>query len=742
MNPQTILDYLEVGLSQEEQQLLLLKLDAVNSANLDAYKKFPEVKQKAFLNDQYPERWKQQFTQQEEYLELFNKEMERRLNKLPENEREQADMQHIRSCTEARLMRFVNISYQHHAEAISLGEVQAVTSFEQDMLAYYQERHNNFLVHQQMRYKGLANTLERLGKVIERIEGDNHANTPDFRRWAHFLAHAEEGTAAHELKALKIGLSRDEKSEAVENWAQTAVIVLKMISLGIAIFSITTHLTNFFTEEAFKEGLEEGAVSFECGSLLVAGLILCLKGDTNLGRKYLGLGGMMLTAEIVTGIADFGPHFMSAAGSASVLAFVGGACCLALAYINHGHMQEAIKRNDVVMQKISEIEQELDDAYQPERDKEKLQGEQLSLERTINIINQQLPKRLDYEEKLREMKQSKILLDESEHALEQIRSDRDKCIESINSAEQDLALLENNSEAQLVDKEKLKLKISQSREELEMLDSELDISHQEMRQRTVAYQQALHLAQQHPGKNLESREVLTAHLETAQNTLASNVEKIEAIQQQLSKLKELQQTLTHERDSLYAISFAEKAAIKDCKMNRNYFIAYGVSLIAVGTITLALGSAATMGVLPIALLAVSAVGLGLALIKRYVIGNNPHAEKIKHAHHEIESFSKFIDTKDLIVKHLAIEDGQYVALKSFLHDLIVDSPDKAEVILEKLEQLSQVDISPQNLIEYKQDLSRLLEANGGKKLAAQLELHEEDDEREGYQCDGDVVFAI
>ena len=77
MNSQTILDYLEVGLSQEEQQLLLLKLDAVNSDNLDAYIKFPEVKQKAFLNDQYPERWKQQFMQQEEYIEIFNKEMER-----------------------------------------------------------------------------------------------------------------------------------------------------------------------------------------------------------------------------------------------------------------------------------------------------------------------------------------------------------------------------------------------------------------------------------------------------------------------------------------------------------------------------------------------------------------------------------------------------------------------------------------------------------------------------------------
>jgi hypothetical protein len=263
-----------------------------------------------------------------------------------------------------------------------------------------------------------------------------------------------------------------------------------------------------------------------------------------------------------------------------------------------------------------------------------------------------------------------------------------------------------------------------------------------MRQRTVVYQQALNLVQQHPGKNLESSEVLTENLETAQNTLTTNAEKIEAIQQQLPQLKELQQTLTHERDSLYAISFAEKAAIKDYKMNRNYFIAYGVSLIAVGAITLALGSAATMGALPIALLAVSAVGLGLALIKRYVIGNNPHAEKIKHAHQEIESFSKFIDTKDLIVKNLAIEDSQYAALKSFLHDLIVDSPDNAEVILEKLEQLGQVDISPQNLIDYKQDLSRLLEANGGKKLAAQLELHEEDDEREGYQREGDVAFAL
>ncbi len=357
-----LFSYLEVGITAPEQDFLFAKLlnsNESDSLSLEAFKTFPALELVKFIDSDYKEQW------------LEHKNLTE--NFVPDS----SDGAQSLVRQQVIYISKQDNDYREHIETFKDGDADAVQVINNALLKHkveilnqkkqlnlnHADAEKEFLMSEKEAFKKQFDTLDKLYKVIGRVEGgclngsegngsENHFKKADYSRWAQYLSHEKDDRTVEAISKLKIGLTRSERIEKVEHYTQMAGMVLKILSVALAISA--GDFSKAFAETG-KDVLEQSHVATESASLLVTGIVLMLKGETKLGLTYIGIGTTMLAAQIATSLSEFGLHMFSAAASTMLLSFVSGACCFAMAGLTQYHISKSDKKIDVLNSKIAEI---------------------------------------------------------------------------------------------------------------------------------------------------------------------------------------------------------------------------------------------------------------------------------------------------------------------------------------------------------------------------------------------------
>lgn len=756
-----ILLYLNVDLSSQEQTLLVSKLENAAKGNKKGFERFSNEKIQLFLNEHYPQLWKSNYKKSDAYQNLLQQEIDRRVD-FAKQEGKDIDLDEIEQLSHAKLLHVVEQKYNQHLTDLDNHHAEAEKSFNESMVTYEANRLamsvEAFLAQEFQRYQRLALTLEKLGNAIATIEKDSFkksnlqldASTPDYQRWAAMLVNAEDEKLDQDMKDLNIGIKRGERAERLETWAQNIGLVLKFLSISLALASMSHHFASEVTEEIVEESIEEVSLTVETTSLLTVGVIFWLKGDSKLGWVYIGIGIANLITEIITSIADFGgTHFMSTTTSASVIAFVGSACSFALAYLNQQQIDESQKRLVNINSELGLIDKELQTAAKAKQEKQKLvqgKNENLLVRRELE---RKLQKRVDFEishvnktlllESLIEKKQrlepslekQKEKINKIETSLKKLRNQKSLLeSESKSDTEQTFSLLEQINHIDSVIASKL--------EHLEIEQQQSIKINQQYQKIISKYQKTkldLAVLEQSEAANFVASDEIKQKLDALNSKFTGYLKREREIEHRITNSQTNDKELVAQRSALIEVSFFEKAQIKDKRISRNINIANGVILIAAGITSIVMGSIASAGTLPIIMISLSALSLGLALLRRFTFGSSPYSEKLKEQKQELMQYGKVIEHRLEIQNNLNIDDQQFNELQITLHDMIINKPGHAKQILEKISALSAANLSVEEISSARKALSTELEAFQLKQITNLLNPTNE------HEQNGQYVFT-
>ena len=772
-----VFTYVNVDLSEDEQALLVDKLIASNGEQdggeaLNIYRQFNPKEKQHFLNSDYPDLWLDSFRQSEDAAQ----------RKVIIRERLAADASDGEAPEELVNMFFAAYcerQYRHHCAKVREGELLANQQFDRIMLKNVAFAHvaevvadldeeeviRQYVEDERIKYEKLVHTLQRLHTVISRVEGSQDFSTSDFRRWAHFMVRAEEPEVLHMVDDLNLGAKQEVFHEKVEHYALLAAMAITGVSMLLSVLS----LGHIRISESIKTITEESHAGVEAISMLVTGIVLCLKGEKKLGAAYIATGTTLAGVQIASTVSDFGAHFMTATAASASLGFTTGACAFAMALIDERQRQLANKRLNSILQEVDSIDAQLNREQLLRNELFAVTASQVNLGISIDVLEEQVVRRRSYETDLHRCQHNLDLLTQQAGETEQeIRalateieklthqaSDNARRLKGLSSLQTPLLTEPNLRHTLVLQSEEIQTRLDVQRTLLQRKrQEEFDIG-----QQTLALNARLDDLLQTAESQLPALAVLLHRRDMARAKRIEMAERQEALGQEIEAaiLTEPQkQALIKEREELYCIAFHEKAKVATHTLSRNYWIVYGVASVAVATFAL-LGSVGSLGILPVVSLVSVLIGLGVTYLRHRNLGKNSKAEKLKESKAEISDFNLILKHQDLIKQRLGIDFSKQVklvegqaktlSLKDYLMDKIVHHPDKARAIIVELKKCLEEDMDLADIQETKVGLEQALADKTGKlhffgeslglKLFKALErdrdevLHNEDEDGEG-----------
>lgn len=738
--------YLDVQISEEDQKLFKKKLlqaqhitkEQLDSgtADLSAFKLMPESIVKSFMKRDYQDTWFDDALQNDPILKgAFV---------MIDGKKELTDEQKNVAKTKVR-QKYIKDNFQNHLDQIKAGDQPAIDK-RNNLLLIHQAKVaqktdkpdvDKYLKSQAEQYQKQAAIFSRLNILIARVEGFHDCKKPDVRRWAKYIALAEDKESHELLGMLKIGHRSEEFAESLEEHGELVASVL--MGIGIAVSTagmviaalhgegkLDETIVDFGRNNDFGDNplieINEGAIG------LTTGLVALLNGDTKAAMINISAGVLNLAATSVKLAADLGPHFLAFAHHIPIVNFAAIALSGGIAAYQHHQMRKV--ENTVV-----QIEDRIENLSQIQKTLKAQDKQETLIQSMLEIANElTADPPLDAEKKLAKLEEvdtigSKLKerLTEIDSELNALKYDIDDKFELPDTREALKALREEmNSDSG----KKIHQKTAEEREKLTAIEralQNLDIS-EVLEEQKSRISKAISL----------SEKVVFNHPNVAESK--KELEKMD-----LPKTASLKENIQEEKSVLELAAQSKRQEAASIRKNRNTtfkamaFLA-GMSVLSI--VGFALAATPVGWAIAGAGLAIGIALAGAGIYKRYqekkeAPENKQRQEKIMLKVATLEEESSIIENKTGIDinKRFSVGDKPSMSFKTYIEEQTRKNPKKAEKIVEAFEKFCS-DPSEDNKQNLKEAMSEkenkfdIFSKPIGEKLFEEIEKDLQEDEGE------------